>query len=120
MMVQTLVENAVKHGVARVRGPSSVQVSARRDGEFLVIDVADSGPGFDDAAANLPVRSDGGRQPGGFGLHNVRERLSGHFGDTAKLSIGRDEERAVTVVSLFVPIEALKSARERGRRDGVA
>jgi len=120
MMVQTLVENAVKHGVARVRGPSSVQVSARRDGDFLVIDVADSGPGFDDDAVNLPARSDGGRQPGGFGLHNVRERLNGHFGDKAKLSIGRDQERAVTVVSLVVPIEALKSVGVRGRRDGVA
>jgi len=86
----------------------------------LVIDVADSGPGFDDDAVNLPARSDGGRQPGGFGLHNVRERISGHFGDKAKLSIGRDQERAVTVVSLVLPIEALKSVKGRGRRDGVA
>ena len=35
MMVQTLVENAVKHGVALVRGPASVEVNARRDGERL-------------------------------------------------------------------------------------
>ena len=120
MMLQTLVENAVKHGVARVRGPSSVGLSARRDGDLLVIDVSDSGPGFDDSAGGAPVPPDTRRQPGGFGLPNVRERLTGHFGDRAELSIRRDEERAVTVVSLIMPIEALEAARGRGRRNGAA
>jgi len=120
MMVQTVVENAVKHGVARVRGPSTVALSARRDGDSLVIDVADSGPGFDDAAGRVHVRQDARRQSGGFGLPNVRERLAGHFGERAELSIRRDAERAVTVVSLIMPVEGLESARGRGRRDGVA
>ena len=120
MMVQTVVENAVKHGVAQVRGPSTVALSARRDGDSLVIDVVDSGPGFDDAAGGVHARSDTRRQPGGFGLPNVRERLAGHFGDRAELSIRRDAERAVTVVSLTMPVDALDSARRRSRQDGVA
>jgi signal transduction histidine kinase len=114
MMVQTLVENAVKHGVARVRGPSFVELSARTEGESLVIDVADSGPGFndrdDDRAADL------GRRSGGFGLHNIRERLAGHFGDQGQLSVRRDAGREMTVVSLIMPTASLG----RGRRDGVA
>jgi len=116
MMVQTLVENAVKHGVARVRGPSAVELSARRDNDVLVIDVADSGPGFDDDAGSGRARSSHGRKPGGFGLHNVRERLAGHFGDRAELSVRRDRRREMTVVSLIMPVESLG----RGRRDGVA
>ena len=50
MMVQTLVENAVKHGVALVRGPASVEVSARRDRDHLIVTVADTGPGFEATA----------------------------------------------------------------------
>lgn len=120
MMVQTLVENAVKHGVARVRGPSSVELSARRDNDLLIIDVADSGPGFEDGAGIGATRSDRGRAPGGFGLHNIRERLIGHFGDRAELAVRRDPQREMTVVSLIMPVEALERVRGHGRRDGVA
>jgi len=120
MMVQTLVENAVKHGVARVRGPSSVELSARRENDLLIIDVADSGPGFEDGAGIGAARSDRGRAPGGFGLHNIRERLIGHFGDRAELAVRRDPQREMTVVSLIMPVEALERVRGHGRRDGVA
>jgi anti-sigma regulatory factor (Ser/Thr protein kinase) len=120
MMVQTLVENAVKHGVARVRGSSTVALSAGREGDSLIIDVADSGPGFDAESGRAHERLNARRQPGGFGLPNVRERLAGHFGDRAELRIRRDVERAVTVVSLIMPVDALESAPGHGRRNGVA
>ena len=47
MVVQTLVENAVKHGVASVRGQGRVDVSARRENDRIVIEVADNGAGPD-------------------------------------------------------------------------
>lgn len=95
MIVQTLVENAVKHGAASVRGPASVVVHARLDGERLVVSVADNGPGFDEE--NLPATP---RSRGGYGLLNVRQRLEGYFGAGAGLSITRNEGLSVVSVSL--------------------
>jgi anti-sigma regulatory factor (Ser/Thr protein kinase) len=120
MMVQTLVENAVKHGVARVRGPSSVELSARRDGDRLLIEVADSGPGFEVGDDSGPGRRDRAPKSGGFGLHNVRERLAGHFDERAELTVRRDTAREMTVVSLSMPIDALERMQGQGRQDGVA
>jgi LytS/YehU family sensor histidine kinase len=97
MIVQTLVENAVKHGAASVRGPASVVVTASGDGERLIVSVADNGAGF--AASDLPD-TPGAR--GGYGLLNVRQRLDGYFGHRAALSIVRRD--GMTVVSVTLPL----------------
>ena len=99
MVVQTLVENAVKHGVAAVRGQAIVLVSARREGDRLLIAVEDNGPGFsaDQSAQTAPSRR------GGYGLANIRRRLEGYFGDNAALAIARDQARGRTVASLTIP-----------------
>jgi signal transduction histidine kinase len=67
LLLQPLVENAVLHGVgARARG-ATIAITARRDGDRLLLEVADDGPGFeprDHATGD------------GFGLRSVRERLA--------------------------------------------
>jgi signal transduction histidine kinase len=66
LLLQPLVENAVRHGIgARVEG-GTVRIAARRNGDTLVIAIEDDGPGLDAS----PVRSGAG-----FGLHSVQERL---------------------------------------------
>jgi signal transduction histidine kinase len=130
MMVQTLVENAVKHGVALVRGPASVAVNARRDRDQLIVTVADTGPGFEatseargptprarsrrpeakgqapEGREQLPEAGGQGRpKTGGYGLSNVRQRLEGYFGDAAALTIERDGDRGRTIVSVSLPLE---------------
>jgi signal transduction histidine kinase len=105
MLVQTLVENAVKHGVARVRGPARIEVAARVENERLEIRVADSGPGFADESDAHPAPSARRSKGAGYGLKNVRERLSGHFGGRAELLTRRDEQHGMTVVSLILPLE---------------
>jgi sensor histidine kinase YesM len=75
LSIQSLVENAVKHGIAPQRG-GRVQVTARPDGGGLRIEVADSGPGFDLAAV-----------PPGHGLDNLVERLEALFGSRARLNV---------------------------------
>ena len=97
MIVQTLVENAVKHGASAVRGPASVVVRASADGDRLVVAVADNGTGF--AASDLPA-APGAR--GGYGLLNVRQRLDGYFGERAALSVVRRD--AMTIVSVTLPL----------------
>jgi len=101
MMVQTLVENAIKHGVASVRGPGIVRVSAAREDQTLRIDVLDNGPGFqlEDTFAGPPEG-----KPGGYGLKNVRQRLQGYFGDAAKLKVSRDEATGHTRVTISMPV----------------
>ncbi|MEO5616471.1 MAG: histidine kinase [Candidatus Eisenbacteria bacterium] len=66
LLLQPVVENAVRHGAtARVEG-GTVRISARRAGSLLEVVIADDGPGIDPTA--LPKGA-------GFGLHSVRERL---------------------------------------------
>jgi signal transduction histidine kinase len=100
MIVQTLVENAVKHGVAEVRGPALVQIEAKRLGERLVVSVADNGPGFSEP----PVRTVRPKA-GGYGLANIRRRLEGYFGSAALLTIERDAARGLTIAAVMMPLE---------------
>jgi sensor histidine kinase YesM len=102
MMVQTLVENAVKHGVAQVRGPARIEIDAHMRDDRLVIEVADSGPGPAEAGSR-PSRSRA-RRGSGYGLKNIRQRLAGHYGDRAELGLRREEERAMTVARITLPL----------------
>ena len=80
LTLQPLIENAVKHGVARTEGACAVLVRARRDGDHVELTVRDTGPGFDLAAGEAVF----GR---GTGLANVRDRLRLHFGTQAAFEL---------------------------------
>lgn len=83
MILQPLVENAVKYGVATSTEPVTIRLSAYRDSGDLVLRVADSG-----ANGAGPVGGSGM----GIGLANVRDRLQARFGQDASLSAGPDGE----------------------------
>jgi signal transduction histidine kinase len=113
LVVQTLVENAVKHGVAAIRGPGHIEVEARLQGEFVAIQVSDNGPGFRPGADSQASR------PGdnsGFGLKNIRDRLHGHYGAQASLEVSRDPGGRMTVVTLKIP--RATAGREEGTEAG--
>ncbi|MCX7892513.1 MAG: histidine kinase [Burkholderiales bacterium] len=78
MLLQPLVENAVKHGLEPSAAGGTVTVRARREGATVVVDVADTGLGLDRARA---ARA-------GFGVASVRERLAATYGDAASLELG--------------------------------
>lgn len=82
LIIQPLVENAIKHGVAPLTDNGELNVRTRRvsDGvaEFLELEVSDNGPG-------LPETSKGRR---GVGLRNIRERLAQRYGSNANLTLG--------------------------------
>lgn len=91
MVVLTLVENAVKHGVAKCAGHCAVGVRAELTGSRLVVEVRDSGPG-----PSTP--------PGeGVGLQNVSRRLRSHYGDAAVLTLERDEALHETIARIVIP-----------------
>lgn len=79
LILQPLVENAIRHGVAPKVGKSRILVQAQRRGERILLTVEDDGIG-------LMQKQDkaGG---GGVGLQNIRERLQTMYGSTARLSL---------------------------------
>ena len=81
LLLQPLVENAVKHGVARSEGSTCIRVRARVDGQDLEIVVEN------DAVAEGP-----GSAGQKVGLQNVTERLRSRFGDQASLTSGEIPE----------------------------
>ena len=82
MLLQPLVENAVKYGVARSRTPVTLTISAHSEFGCLVITVADDGPNGDVSG------EDGGGHGLGIGLTNVRDRLMARFGSAALIISG--------------------------------
>ncbi len=97
MLLQTLIENAVKHGVSQTRGQGRIDVVVRTTGDSVTVEVRDNGPG-------PGQRPDPRRSGEGFGLRSVRERLAGHFGDRASLTLTRDEAAGVTVARITMPL----------------
>lgn len=97
MLLQTLIENAVKHGVSQAREPGRIEVTARATAEQVVLEVRNTGPASNAAAPAA-------REGEGFGLHSVRERLKGHFGDRASFALTRDDTAGVTVARITMPL----------------
>ena len=81
MLLQPLVENAIRHGVEPKEGKGQVEVVVRRDGGSLTIRISDSGPGFRLGGNGRPARE-------GIGIANTRERLEHIYGASASLELG--------------------------------
>lgn len=80
LLLQPLVENAVKHGAGNIEGACTITIAAQRRDEHLLIRVSDTGPGFSTTDLDqLATR--------GSGLANVRERLRLLFGREAVMRI---------------------------------
>jgi two-component sensor histidine kinase len=78
MILQPLVENAMKHGIDRAGGHGTIEVLAHREGDDLVLTVRDSGPGAGMAAPH---------GVGGVGLRLTRERLAELYGTEQRLEV---------------------------------
>jgi signal transduction histidine kinase len=80
LVLQPIVENAVRHGVDTVTGEVHVRVTARREDDRLVLSVSDRGPGIEDVNGAL-----GG---GGIGLSNTVARLRSLYGEDHSIDFG--------------------------------
>jgi hypothetical protein len=88
LLLQPIVENAVRHGIAVSSMAGNIVVAARIEGERLIIDVDDDGPGPSGATASRGT---------GTGLANTRERLAQLFGEGQRLDIGQRAGRGTRV-----------------------
>lgn len=101
LLLQPLVENAIKHGLEPQRGVGELHVSAALDGPVLVLRVADSGRGLEAAAAAR--ERDAGPGGSGFGLVQVRERLRTLHGDAAGLTL-KPRPEGGTLAEIRLPL----------------
>ena len=97
MLLQPLVENAIRHGVEPKEGKGTVQVSVQRDNGTLRIFIADSGAGFVLGRDGRPARE-------GIGIANTRERLDHIYGTAGSLTLrnGPDGGAEAIVIVPFV------------------
>jgi hypothetical protein len=77
LILQPLVENALRHGLAPRDAPGQLRIAARRDGDLLELEVSDDGLGL----------GDGWDSGDGLGLGNVRARLAGMYGPAGQLAL---------------------------------
>jgi len=91
MMLLTLVENAVKHGLSPLPEGGFIQIDAKTDAGSLEVKVADTGCGFTKTFGP------------GTGLANIRARLAALYGTAGRLSLATNAPRGVTA-SIAVPL----------------
>jgi hypothetical protein len=89
MMLVTLVENAIKHGLAPLPEGGSIRIVAREHGGHLQLQVQDDGAGFQSTSGE------------GVGVANTRTRLATLYGNRAKLLLEQNTTRGVTATLEF-------------------
>ena len=102
MMLQTLVENAIKHGLEPRTGGGTVWIRARRDDNTVAVTVADNGEGFNSKTSGT-----------GIGLKNVRERLRLRYAGAANLSVVANFPAGVAA-TITVPAQAPSRSAAHG------
>jgi len=100
LVLQPLVENAIKHGVSQVEGGGRVEVEASVMGDELVLRVRDDGPGV--AGAGAAEVAGGAEREGGVGLRNTRERLAQLYGARQRFTL-RSAPGGGAVAELAIP-----------------
>jgi LytS/YehU family sensor histidine kinase len=102
MMLQTLVENAIKHGLEPRTGGGTVWIRARSSDDRVAVTVADDGDGFNASTSGT-----------GIGLKNVRERLQLRYGERAALAVVANFPAGVAA-TITVPAADADEKRRHG------
>jgi sensor histidine kinase YesM len=96
LVLQPLVENAVRHGIGETGGAVSITISAHEDAESLVLEVEDTGVGLSNSEEFKPSE--------GIGLSNTRARLKQLYGTGASLTISNAPSRGA-VARIRMPLQ---------------
>ena len=108
LILQPLVENAIRHGIAARASPGCVVVRSARDGKMLSLEVKDDGPG---------IKSDAVPRSG-VGISSTRARLEKLYGEEHRFELINAAEGGL-VVKLAFPFRLLKVQAETSKEDGV-
>jgi len=96
LLLQPLVENALKHGIEPAVHGGVIRIDIKRQGDALRLRVSDSGVGLNASS------------PEGVGLANVRGRLASLYGDRARLALYQNEPSGV-VAEITMPLQGVPS-----------
>ena len=105
LLLQPLVENAVKYAVTPQEDGADIHIDARLMGDRLVITIADTGPGLTAPGLNgdLPASTSGS----GVGLANIRDRLAQAYGDDQRFEVEANEPHGL-IVLVDIPYQAFE------------
>jgi two-component sensor histidine kinase len=101
LFLQPIVENAIRHGIARQTSSGQVTIRAFKKSERLIVQVEDNGPG---------LRTNPNGTNSGIGLSNTLARLKQFYGEDYRFEIANAAERGVIVT---IEIPAVEGAGER-------
>ena len=101
LILQPLVENAIRHGIAPRSQPGRVVIRAQSENGFLVLEIRDNGPGLT-AGLDTPTRQ-------GMGLSNTRSRLEKLYGERQRFEM-RNGSSGGFVVTLTFPFQSTSPA----------
>jgi Putative regulator of cell autolysis len=96
LLLQPLVENAVRHGISRISAGGQILIAASHDGKDLHLRVRDNGPGLTIAADATSGK--------GLGIRTTRERLRTLYGDNQRFEIQAAPKGGVEV-SVKIPFQ---------------
>jgi two-component system LytT family sensor kinase len=105
LMLQPIVENAIRHGVSRVDGVGRISIDVARENGNVLLRVRDNGPG-PDVTTDAP--SD---EPGGVGIRNTVERLHELYGNAGSFTLTPAPEGG-TVAEIRIPYRSRPTSRE--------
>lgn len=97
LILQPLVENAIKYAIAPAEDGGAIRITARVHAGALAISVADTGPG-------MALTGDRRQGSSGVGLRNIRERLLQLYGDNQALTLGANHPRGL-IATINMPFE---------------
>jgi LytS/YehU family sensor histidine kinase len=92
LLLQPLVENAIKHGISKKSGPGHIDIRARPDHDKLWIEVRDDGNGLSETALTALQK--------GIGVSTTRARLQHQFGADFRFEFHRLEEGVAVIVAV--------------------
>lgn len=98
LLLQPLVENSIRHGLASRAAAGCIDVAVRRTGNRLVLSVQDDGAGLDAAMSRE-----------GIGLGNTRARLAALFGPECSLEMTSPDQGGV-LVTISIPYRSVEAA----------
>lgn len=90
IILQPIVENAIKHGVSQVRRHGIISIRGYRKNDDVFLEVADNGKGYHEKTDQL--------HPSGYGLKNVNERIQLEYGSRYGLSFHSEPKKGTTVI----------------------
>ncbi len=104
LLLQPLVENAIKYGIAQMDGPGHLRIAARVFAGDLLLQLSDDGPGAELIDGQVPAGK-------GVGLRNTRERLKELYGNRHSFRLEANDPSGL-IVSIRIPYETRPAGQD--------